>query len=168
MVELLIAIVGVVGTFAAGSAFSEWLKRRSLHGSIKADLDVWAALPDSDAKTNLLSRIEGRVNGLAVESPPRWRLIAFWFPSGLLWAAFFVGITVINGGYGFRRDADGILRWYTADGSTITFQRFALGLLAAYVISMFVTQLFVPLGSKLVRRIFNTTWPTSQTAAQKG
>lgn len=156
MVELLIAIVGLIGTFAAGSAFSEWLKRRSLHGSIKADLDVWAALPDSEAKANLLSRIEGRVNGLAIDSPSRLgRLFAFWLPSGLLWAAFFVGISVINGGYSFRRDADGILRWYTADGGSITFQRFALGLVATYLVALFASQLVGP----SVRWALNKIWP---------
>lgn len=144
MVTLVVAIIGLVGTVAAGSAVGEWLTRRSLPEKIKGELAVWAELPDSEAKARLLARIEQRVEGLGVESPSRWRvLLVVFFPSTVVYFLVYYIVTVINGGYGFRRGDDGILRWHMPGDHSYSFTEFMVRhffIYAFMVIVAFVTR----------------------------
>ncbi|VEG15842.1 Uncharacterised protein [Mycolicibacterium phlei] len=118
MIAVVIALIGLVGSAAVGNALSEWFRRRNLHESIKADLSVWTQLPDGDAKSRLLARIEQRVDGLAVEPTPSLilRFAAAIIPSAA-WLALTFGTVILSYGWKFRRDESGILRLYTSSGN---------------------------------------------------
>ncbi|WP_067977102.1 hypothetical protein [Mycolicibacter icosiumassiliensis] len=144
MIALVIAVIGLVGTVAAGSAVSEWLARRSLPEKIKGDLAVWSELPDSETKARLLTRIEQRVERLGVEGPSRWRVLALvFFPTTVVTFVVFDAVIIINGGFSFRRGEDGILRWHMPNGDSYSFIEFMVRhffLYAFMVIVAFVTR----------------------------
>lgn len=142
MIALVVAVIGLIGTVAAGNAVGEWLKQRSLPEKIKGELAVWSALPDGEPKARLLARIEQRVDSLGVESPRRWRamLLVFFPASGISFIVYFT-ITVINGGYSFRRGSDGILRWHMPGDHTFTFTEFVFRYTLTYLVLALVSVL---------------------------
>jgi len=122
------ALIGLAGSLVAGSAFSDWLKRRNLHESIKADLEVWSALPDGAVKAHLLQKIQVRAQELPFGLRPSAarRVAAFLGPASVYVVAFFV-VNSITTGATFHRDSDGILRWYPTPGHpSVTFLEFVL------------------------------------------
>ncbi len=130
----MIALIGLVGIIAASSAVSDWLRRRDLRESIKGDVEIWAKLPpESRAKAQLLSRIEERVDSLGSDDKRRMLgVISFVVTSIIAVGSTFV-VLIVNGGRGFRRDDEGVLRWYAGSGSSHTFQS-----LVVYVILLIV------------------------------
>src|SRR5690349_74282 len=100
-----VAVIGVVGTVLGGTALSDWLKRRDLRESIKKDLEVWEALPDSSpSKAGLLRGIERRVDKLAVEKHAFPWLLVGYIGLGAFAVTAIYGVSWINGSFAFKRD----------------------------------------------------------------
>jgi hypothetical protein len=114
------ALIGLVGTVAASLFASESLKRRSRREAIKADLDVWKALPDGKTKDRLLSRIEQRADDLGfAPSETRRR----WFAGtvgGYISITTFLVVSFVGGGYSFERHSDSIVWIHTPQGPYLT------------------------------------------------
>jgi hypothetical protein len=139
-VTVIVAIIGLIGTVLGGTALNEWLKRRDLRESIKSDVEVWKAIPDSNAREKLRESIERRVDRLAVEKQDfPWLLVGFLTFTSVVCILIFGTIWANGGGAGFRHDEHGILRWYATTGESVSFQRFVLSVAAACLIASFVT-----------------------------
>ncbi|OMC08028.1 hypothetical protein [Mycolicibacterium fortuitum] len=126
MLVLVVALVGLVGTVLASTAATEMLKRRDLRESIKSDIDIWSKLPDaSTAKSDLLRHIDDRVQSLGVQPARRARLLLTYVAVVCTAAAVFTVLLVQGGnGIGFRRDGEGVLRFYANESTSYTFSAF--------------------------------------------
>lgn len=155
MIAVVIALIGLVGSAAVGNALSEWFRRRNLHESIKADLSVWTQLPDGDAKSRLLARIEQRVDGLAVEPKPSLilRFAAAIAPSAA-WLTIAFGTVILSFGWKFRRDESGILRLYTSTGNdSIPFIVFVLTIVIGVLVNAIVLDATSTTARRRIRKL---------------
>lgn len=145
-VVLIVAVIGLVGTLAASGAVSEWLRRRDLREAIKIDLEIWEKLPDGEAKSRLMARVERQLDGLQpdVRRKVRRTMIANGFAAAIMLIAVHI-VQWINGGFEWIRGADGILRMHTPDGTWTTFLSFVFKMMGA----IYVFVLVVPLMSML-------------------
>jgi hypothetical protein len=112
MLALIVAVIGLLGSGAAGVWIGDLLKRRDNRTSVAADLAVWEKLPDGTVKSDLMASIERRVKQLA---SPRKRSMADYFrPIPMALYAIVLGILtysfyVVSGTMRFQRHPDGYL-----------------------------------------------------------
>jgi hypothetical protein len=59
--ELVIALIGLVGTVLTGGAVTELVKRHNLRSNILADLQILENLPESATKDKLYDTVTKRV-----------------------------------------------------------------------------------------------------------
>lgn len=146
VIALLVAAIGLMGS-AAGV---EWLRRRDSGESVKTGIEVWAKLPDSVAKDQLLARIERRVNDLGRPRPTpliyqyKWIIPAIGALTALLIGE---AVQTFAGSHTWQRHPDGILWMHDSRGTYTTFTHWLgwtiIGMPAGYSLILFVVAPFV-------------------------
>ena len=107
--ELVIALIGLVGTVMAGGAVTELIKRRNLRANILADLEIWSKLPDGTVKTRLYDNITSQVVMTTISS--KWPSLVFTF----FWWTGSMNLILITYNAKFERNDQGVLRLVGSD-----------------------------------------------------
>ncbi|MFC3774378.1 hypothetical protein [Mycolicibacterium holsaticum] len=157
---IVIAVVGLVGTVLASTAVTEMLRRRDLRESIKSDLDIWDKLPDeSTSKADLLRHIDDRVASLRAQPVRRARLLLTYIAVVFAAVAFFIVVLIQGGnGIGFRRDAEGVLRFYANESDSYTLLAFVsvvVGVLVGLGIYVFLAGAFTSILNSVLEVLFD-------------
>jgi hypothetical protein len=162
-----VAIIGLIGTVIASTAFSELLRQRDRRSSIKTDLELWEKMPDGRTRDELLKFIEQRVDEIASagsSSLPTGKLIFAGFMLVALLAL--MPLTFYSGGYHLARNADGVLQVRTAHFA-MGFMPFLLLLFATIFASMWAGVYSRRLWVRLRRRL-NRPAPSSASGEPSG
>lgn len=164
MLQVVVTVIGLLGSGAAGVVISALIQRRDCRQSIRSDLDIWAKLPSGPTKDKLLASIERRVTDLIDMLQrsfitARYVAIVSWM-GGLAAEIIFDVIAQIGGSYSWRRHSDGILWLHTLNGPSNTFQSFVLITFAGpvatvvlfYVVNAFLNTELPALENRLRRK----------------
>ncbi|MDH6245484.1 hypothetical protein [Mycobacterium sp. OTB74] len=117
-----VALIGLLGSSVASVMIAEWLKRRDNRASAASDLDIWAKLPEGEAKSRLLTSVERRVS-LMIE-PPKPSVSSFALVGGVLYVVVLEVISAISGDARWERHSDGMLWRRTSFDSTVRYEAF--------------------------------------------
>lgn len=131
MLQVVIALIGLAGSGAAGVLITDWLKRRDNRASAASDLDIWTKLPEGEAKSRLLTSIERRV-WLVIE-PPKPSLSSFAFLGGVFVVTVMEVMSNIGGIAKWEHHPDGTLWRRTYFGPTVRYYAFIDWLAIAFL-----------------------------------
>jgi hypothetical protein len=152
---VLVAIIALIGTIAASNLVNDWFKRRDLRESIRADLEVYQKLPDSDTKSSLLEDIENRVRDMTTRKPASEPVLGVVAAMAFALWSFIWALMFVEGSLRFTRNHDtGMLRVHIRDAGSFDFGVWVLSAILLWlIVSVFTTLAITYVDPLITRRL---------------